>query len=485
MLHTAFHRSESAGSIVRAQLSGIPLGLAQAFRRAPVGFIVLVVIAAVMPVVSANGIAGGFGLPMWLALPIGALGVAVQVDSYINLRLRKGNRLHNLAILIFVSLCNMISVTAGIVALSPESQGRAMIARQLDPIVAAVETRAGAIEAAAATFDALAAYSQRRAAQEGAAAAPEWQPTCPASTGPGPGPVTAWRTRSGDEATAVASSLRAAAGGSRAAAAGAARAAAGYSPAAHDQAMRTIETAVAGINRASGEFGGGSSAGFLQRLGAETAPSGLCPDTQMQQLLGEARKASQAKFGSLRFAAPGKPSEELAVRDLAAQLAAIATGGSGDLTLYARYLSIAPLADGLFMLLLAQVLPPLMRDYRIEAARRIGIRDEDADLMDEAGAVIDRDPEWAAIQALRRRVRRGPIAFDRILVREDDFALLYKLREYAASGAVREGGPDRDGNFVFVLRPHFLGELWRQLLRRHFAKQRPRAVEPGTIVQGG
>jgi hypothetical protein len=484
MLHTRFPRPESAYSIVCDQFAHIPLRLAEAFRRAPIAFVALMVIVVVMPVVSANGIAGGFSLPLWFALPCGMLGVALQIDSYIKMRLRKGKQLLNVGMLIFITACNMISVTAGFVALSPGSQGRAMIARELNPILLTVGTRAAALEGVAANFDALANYSTRRARQESATARSEWQPTCPDSTGPGVGPVTEWRMQSSEQATATSQSLRAAATASRNAAASAERAAAGYSPAAHDQAMATIATAVAGINRTSAQFVAGSSTSFLERLGTETSATGICPDPQMQLFLTDARKVSQAaKFDNLTFVAPEKPSEELAVHDLTEQLAAIATGSSGDLSLYRRYLSIAPLADALFMLLLAQVLPPLLRNYRVETARRLGIRDEDAEMIDEAGAAVAHDLEWTTIQALRRRVSWGPVAFDRVMVHEEDFVLLYKLREYAASGAVREGGPDCNGNIVFILRPHFLGELWCQLLRRHFAAGRPLAVEPITILE--
>lgn len=456
----------SSRHIVAGRLKGIPTHMAEAFVRAPLAFVVVAAFAMAMPIASAMGIRGAFGLALIVAVPLGIIGVAFQAEAYSNLRRRRGRRSTNLVALSVVSFCNMISVTAGIVALSPDTQGQAMIARSLKPIVAAAQQRAATLEAAADKYDALAQYSARKAAQEGAPAR-EWQPTCPSSTGPGPGPVTRWRIATGDEASAVAAGLKGAAQASRRAATDASRAASAYSYASHDQTMVTIDAAVRAINQAGAAIGDATSAALLDRIAVEIGASGICPDAPMAKLIAAAQAWGRGgPPAALVFTPPPKPSEEVSVRDLTSQLFARLLGGQPDLSMYLRYLWIAPLADLAFMFFLAQVLSPVRRDYRAEAAERLGVDPATADLIDAIAPHIAQDPEWRNLVGARQPVRTRLFAFDRILVDEDDWPRIYRMREYVASGGAREGGPNGDGHIVFILRPHFLDELWRQLLRR-------------------
>ena len=476
---------KSPTEIIFERLRPIPLELAEAFVRAPLATIVVAMFAFAMPIASAKGITGAFGAPFVIALPLGILGVAFQADSYVRYRQKRGSRASNFLVLALVSLCNLISVTAGIVALSPDSQGQAMIARALDPVIGAVQQRTTALDMAAVRYDELARYSVRRAVVEGAEAS-TWQPTCPGSQGPGSGPIQQWRIETGQQATALAAELRQAAQSSRAAATTATRAAASYTFTTHDKTMDVIAAAVATINQSGAVLRGDSASGFLQRLSNETAGDGICPDAPMQTLILAASNAAKANSPApLEFSPPPKPSEEISVRDLTRQLVAPLFGEPQDLSLYQRYLWIAPLADLLFMFFLGRVLPPVYRDFRGEAASRLGVEPESALYIDTVAAEIAHAAEWRSIVTKRVQVRLGWFGFDRILVAEDDWLQLYRMREYVASGGMRERGPDSAGHIVFNLRPHFLSELWQQLLRRGLKDRELTKPETITIVRGG
>ena len=452
-------------------------GMASAFERAPVAFVFVAVLAPAVAVISALGVRGAIGVPLPVALILGAMGVYAQCALFSMIRLGNGPKLRLWTFLLAVSFWNAVSLAAGVVAANPDALGRALIARQLDVPVRQASAKATTLETLAARFDAFALYSADAATRESLPSQEAgWVATCPTSSGPGVGTITNWRRATGGNATVRAATLRNAALSARRAAAAADGAARSYSISTHDQSMRSIGDAVAAIGAASAAADRDGMATMLNTLAAETGEGGTCPDANLQNLIASVRAVPLVELDQAStFAALPRPSEAEAVDDLWAQ---IMKGVDGDFALYAFPLAISPFLDLMLMTMLGLILRRRRpEDDDAAIAESIGIDPGEAELLSDAFDAAAADPHWAEMVARTEDAGGRWIRVKRIRIDLDDWANLHKMRHLVELDRVRDGGVV-DGQHVFVLRPHFLFDRFNQLVRKNVVNSRMLTITP-------
>ena len=463
-----------------------PVGLAERWAAAllarPLPVLSLSVLLPAMGFVSAKGLAGASGWPLAVMLPLGLGLIAFQVGKFVTFHHANGMaRLGAMLLFLVVTCWNMISLTAGLVASRPNEMGRSLTLRALDPVLASTQATADRAGSAAARLNDLARYSAAQAQRETAARDDGYAPTCPASTGPGDGPVRQWRQGAADETTTLAEGLSGAASESRIAASNARNVAQGYTLERHDAAMSDLSREVEASAVAARKVNVSAVVAMLDRLDAATAPGGVCPDATARSLSTAARSALMGRSSSEEappgeetaipsFVPPPRPSESAAVSDLFGQIEAWASGREHDFSLYRWQPALSLLIDLIMMAMVHSLLPP--RRGRSMAERRAASVGAGCDpaFIDEAVAEVAASAEWAAVDSM---IERGHLRFgrrtSRITIDADDWETRLRLA----------GLPQRwmlppvhgENTLTFILRPGAREGWFREHVRDWFRRQ--------------
>lgn len=455
--------------------SSAPSGRALLWRRYraaldahPVAVAFVTVVLPLLAVACGLGIAAWFGFSgsgKYPFLIVGGGLIGFQYAAYAQLRHVRGQEwLAHFVLVVGLTASNAVSVAAGLAAMNPDGLGRAMIERELAPIMVATDQAATDLTTVSAQVDAVAEYSNRQREYE--TSKDNYRKTCPTSTDWGVGPVSEWRRSSAEAATALAVRVRTAAANARSAANAAQARGQAYRLAAHDQDMAEIVTQVGAARAAVAAADLSGVRASLLELGRSVATTGACPDAGLAGLIDTAIKGLDVDIAIPPFAPLPRPTEETAVDDILAQTRNIFRG-KADFGPYWPYMILSIIADGLAMAMLKSALGPKRRPTIQEKfARKIG-PEVDAARLPHAMREVEASPAWQEIRAAVTRGTRLRRPVHKVVVSSEKQGLGLFLRWLRRKGHARSETTIGDETH-FVLHPKTLDRWFEDLVREWF-----------------
>ncbi|MCU0885058.1 MAG: hypothetical protein MUC44_08920 [Beijerinckiaceae bacterium] len=388
------------------------------------------------------------GLSTPAAWGLAAFLVFVQAKLWQGIRNRSQPLYAIVALFTILTSGNILTTGAGLVAAFPDLQGASMLEEQLAPAQLALESRSSALRRAAAALRRAGDSSRSAAAIESApSVATGYRATCPASTGPGSGPITRWRIEAADIANAAAAELDAAADAATNATQTSRTALAGYKAASHGQIVGQLSASVLAVNVALAGIDGAGITATLKRLQADTGSGGLCLDATMNVGLARALAlVTELDLTAVPFTRPPPPSEDVAIVDLFEQHRKLAQREPNNVGLYYPAVLIAPLVDILFIVGLGMMAGQRPRspepdvDPGGDLALGLGLEKADAALATAAFEAAANSSDFTAILRSLQPVGRGPLRGLRAEFDQHDWAGAAPFFEQARRGHIQYGG---------------------------------------------
>ena len=217
--------------------------VADALQRAPLTTVALAITGCCAIIFSVAGYSSVAGMPIWLALPVAVVALFLQIVFKQKASFRSWAGISMAGLFCVLSLLNICFVAAGLLALTPDSFGASTASSQVRSQDASVAKSVGELTKLAKIVESAKEYSVERSRDEIGEQQP-YRRTCPASGGPGVGPIHDLRKQDAAMFSAISERTNTATAAANTALSNIRKTIAGYSAKQHKTAMTALDSDV-------------------------------------------------------------------------------------------------------------------------------------------------------------------------------------------------------------------------------------------------
>lgn len=401
-------------TFARLKPAAIANQIADALQRAPLTTIALAITGCCAIIFSVAGYSSVAGMSIWLALPVAVVALFLQIVFKQKASFRSLAGISMAGLFCVLSLLNICFVAAGLLALTPDSFGASTASSQVRSQDASVAKSVGELTQLAQIVESAKEYSVERSRDEIGEQQP-YRRTCPASGGPGVGPIHDLRKQDAQMFSAISERTNTATAAANTALSNIRKTIAGYSAKQHKTAMTALDSDVRAARNALLAAQVPETLTSLKlrnaqiQTGLEVGRHGLvsCPDPQLAQFIdaiitidnGSGSRIERAPPPEIPdFVSGPEPTERDAFFGLIDAIAAWWNDQPVDLGPYRHGLIGGPVIDIAFFSLFSILLRELHRrkSLAVQLAERIDVDIAPHDLA-AARTQAHRHPDYALV----------------------------------------------------------------------------------------